>query len=186
MKRRFTGVLLAGAMLLPAGVIGTATPAAAAGGTVCKTASGTATFTPALPKASSPTKNKPTVKIAGAKVGGCVGGGVTAGTLSATLKFSIASNCLTLAQGKSGGVSGPLKIVWAGGKGTSTIAKATLKGVTGKPTTQNVAGKITLGTFKGSSLKATTIYTIKAPQCGTAGLSKVTFKLVAGTKLVIK
>ena len=141
-----------------------------------------------MPKASSTTKVLPTVKIVGAKVGGCVGGGVTAGTLSATLKFHIASNCTTLIKGKSGDVYGPLKIVWANAKGTSTIGKATLALITGQPaTTQKVSGTVTLGKFKGSKLTAITVYTIPSDgSCGTKGLSKVTFKLKTATKLVIK
>jgi hypothetical protein len=179
-------LLLTAAMVLPVGLY--ASPAGAVGGTACKTAGGVATFTPALPKASSTTKVMPTVKIAGAKVGGCVGGGVTAGTLSATLKFHIASNCTTLIQGKSGGVYGPLKIVWANAKGTSNIAKATLALIKGQPpTTQLVSGVISLGTFKGSKLTATTVYTLPSDgSCSSKGLSKVTFKLKTGTKLVIK
>jgi hypothetical protein len=134
------------------------------------------------------TPNMPTVTIVGAKVGGCVGGGVTAGTLSATLKFHIARNCATLA--KSGNVYGPLKIVWANSKGTSTIGKATLALIPGRPATeQKVSGIVTLGKFKGSKLTATTVYTIAstpAGQCASTGLSKVNFKLKTGTKLVIK
>jgi hypothetical protein len=182
-----TGVLLlTAAMVLPVGLF--ASPAGAVGGTACKTASGAATFTPALPKFSSTTKVMPTVKVAGAKVGGCVGGGVTAGTLSATLKFHIASNCTTLIQGKSGGVYGPLKIVWANSKGTSTIGKATLALIPGRPPTeQKVSGTVSVGKFKGSKLTAITVYTIpKDGSCNTKGLSKVTFKLKTATKLVIK
>ena len=149
MRGKVTGaLLLTGAMALPVGLF--ASPAGAVGGTACKTASGTAIFKPPLAKGST-TPNKPTVTITGAKVGGCVGGGVTAGTLSATLKFHVARNCVALLQSKSGSVYGPLKIVWANAKGTSTIGKATLAGVTGQPaTTQRVSGAITLGKFKGS------------------------------------
>ena len=179
-------VLLTAAMALPVGL--SASPAGAVGGTACKTASGTAKFTPGLPKASSKTTVKPTVKITGAKVGGCVGGTVTAGTLSATLKFHTASNCTKLIQGKSGNVYGPLKIVWAKNKGTSTVGKALLAGITGQPATiQKVSGKVTLGKFKGSKLTATTEYKLPTDgSCGTKALTKVTFKLKAGTKLVIK
>jgi hypothetical protein len=181
-------LLLTAAMVLPVGL--SASPAGAVGGTACPKASGTATFKPALPKIHSTTKVLPTVTIVGAKTSGCVGGGVTAGTLSATLKFHTASNCDTLIAGKSGNVYGPLKIVWANSKGTSTIGKATLAGITGQPpTVQKVSGLVTLGKFKGSKLTATTVYTIAttpAGQCSSTGLSKVTFKLKTNTKLVIK
>ena len=174
------------AMAVPAAL--TAAPAGAVGGTACTKAAGTATFNPVLPKLSSTTKVMPTVTITGAKVGGCVGGGVTAGTLSAKLKFHVASNCTTLFNGKSGGVYGPLKIVWANSKGTSTVGKATLAGITGQPpTVQKVSGTVTLGKFKGSKLTATTVYTLPTDgSCSSKGLSKVTFKLKTATKLVIK
>jgi len=186
MRNKAIGVLVAAALALPVGLM--AAPAGAVGGTACAGASGTATFKPGLPKASSATVVKPTVTIAGAKVTKCVGGQVTAGTLSATLKFHTGSNCTKLIQGKSGNVYGPLKIVWANNKGTSTVGKATLGLITGQPaTTQKVSGTVTLGKFKGSKLTATTVYTI--PQdgsCSTKALTKVTFKLKTGTKLVIK
>jgi hypothetical protein len=186
MKSRIAGVLLlTAAVALPVGL--SASPAGAVGGTACKTASGLATFKPALPPVTSSTKVKPTVTIAGSKVGGCVGGGVTAGTLSSTLKFSIASNCTTLLQGKSGGVSGPLKIVWANAKGTSTVGKATLSLISGRPATeQKVSGLVSAGKFKGSKLTATTVYTIPKDGCSKNALAKVTFKLKTATKLVIK
>jgi hypothetical protein len=180
-----TGVLLTAAMVLPVGLF--ASPAGAVGGTACKTASGAATFVPGLPKFGSATKTKPTVTIKGAKVGGCVGGTVTGATLSATLKFGTASNCSSLLAGKSGNVKGTIKIVWANAKGTSTIGAAKLTGVAGKPTTQVVSGLISAGKFKGSSLKATTLYTIPNDgSCNTKALTKVTFALVKNTKLVIK
>jgi len=186
MRSRIAGaLLLTAAMVVPVGL--SASPAAAVGGTVCKTASGTATFKPPLPKIGSATTVKPTVGIVGAKVGGCVGGTVTAGTLSATLKFHKASNCQKLVDGVSGDVYGPLKIVWANGKGSSTVGKATLAKVAGQaPTVQKVSGLVTLGKFKGSRLTATTVYTIPTGGCTATALSKVTFKLKATTKLVIK
>jgi hypothetical protein len=180
MRSKITGVLLlTGSLLVPVGIGATAEPAGAVGGTVCKKAVGTATFKPPLPKASSTTTVKPTVTIKGAKVSGCVGGGVTAGTLSATLKFHKASNCAKLIAGQSSNVYGPLKIVWANGKGTSTVGKATLAPVKGQPpTVQKVSGAVTLGKFKGSKLTATTLYTLPSDgSCNTKALSKVTFKL---------
>ena len=185
--RKFAGALVAAAVMLPVGLV--ASPAGAVGGTTCKTATGTATFTPPLPKIGSAKKVKSYATIEYAKVGGCVGGAVTAAILHAQLQFGTASNCSSLLAGKTANVTGRIKIPWYAGKvfkGTSLIAKAKLTPVKGKPTTQVVSGVISSGVFKGSSLKATTLYTIKAPQCASKALSKVTFALVKNTKLVIK
>ena len=175
MRSKVTGaLLLTAAMVLPIGL--SASPAGAVGGTVCKTASGTATFTPGLPKAGSPTKVTPTVKIAGAKVGGCVGGTVTAGTLSATLKFHIGSNCSSL--NKSGNVYGPLKIVWAAGKGTSNIAKATLalggsvRAWFGSSCSTDLLGRLIADQFK-TGLEATVIVENKPGAGTTLGADQV-------------
>jgi hypothetical protein len=57
-----------------------------------------------------------------------------------------------------------------------------------KPATnQLIAGVITKGLFKGSKLTAKISYTVPNDgSCTTKGLSKVAFKLIPGTKLVIK
>ncbi len=184
---QLTAIIIAVAVMLPLGLV--SSPAGAVGGTKCKTATGKATFSPPLPKVGSAKKVKSHPYIIG-KVGGCVGGGITAGTLSAVLRFGTASNCSSLLAGKSAHVTGTIKIPWYAGKVykfTSLIKKAKLTGVKGKPTTQVVSGVIsTSDPFKGLSLKATTIFTIKAPQCRSKALSKVTFALVKNTKLVIK
>jgi hypothetical protein len=160
-------------MLLPLGLIASPSGAAAAKPT-CKTISGTASFSPALPALKNTTKVKSTITIKGAKLGGCTGGGVTGGTVGATLKYGIASNCTTLVAGATANISGTVTIVW-NTKATSTV-NVTLKGVTNKPTSQTVSGPITLGLFKGSKVSVVTMFTPLNGGCTTAGLSKVTFK----------
>jgi hypothetical protein len=170
-------------MLLPVGLIAAA-PADAVGGTVCKTASGTATFLPALPSIKSTTKNKPTVTIKNGKLAGCVGGGVTSATLTATLKFGLASNCKSLLAGASTNTKGTEKITW-NNKKTSTVT-LTLTGVPKKPTNITATGPVTLGLFKGSKQSGTLAFTLPAGACTTKPLSTVTFKVLPTSKITIK
>jgi hypothetical protein len=176
--RRVAGFLVAAAMVLPIGLI--SSPAGAAGATTCKTASGTATFAPALPKVGSKAKVKPTVTIKG-NVGNCTGG-VKSAALKATLKFSIANNCSTLLAGASTGTKGTETLTW-NTKKTSTVA-LTLVGVKGHVTQTKASGTVTAGVFKGSKQSGTLNYTLPKGACTAAGLSKVTFKQIA--PIVIK
>jgi hypothetical protein len=169
--RKFAGVLLAAAMVLPAAMI--ASPAGAAGGTTCKVASGSATFTPALPKPGATTKVKPTLKVTG-KLSGCTGGGVTGGTIAATLKQAVAGNCSSLLAGATANIAGTETITWNTGK-TSTVALK-LTGVTGKVTQTVATGPVSKGLFVGSKQGGTLVYTPLAGGCTTAALAKVTFK----------
>ena len=179
--RTITGLVAVAAMALPIGLI--ATPAGAAtAGTTCKTASGTATFAPALPKAGSSATVKPTITIKNAKLGGCKGGGVTGGTFSATLKFTVASNCATLIAGDPTGTKGTETITW-NTKQTSTVA-LTLAGVKGHVTETAATGGVSKGLFAKAKQSGTLNYTLPAGACGSAGLSKVTFKQL--TPIVIK
>ena len=180
--RSKVGILFATAMVLPIGL--SAAPADAVGGTVCKTASGTATFAPALPPVSSAVKNKPTVTIKNGKLGGCVGGAVTSATLTATLKFGNASNCKSLLAGAATGTKGTEKLAW-NNKQTSTVA-LTLTGVPKKPTQTKATGTVTLGLFKGSKQSGTLSYSIPTGGCASKPLSTVTFKVLPATKITIK
>src|SRR4051794_3791744 len=98
--RKFAGVLVAGALLVPATLLAAPGGAAAAKPT-CTKLTGVATFKPALPKLASTKKVKPTITITGAKLSGCTGGGVTGGIVKSTLKFGNASNCKDLLGGKA-------------------------------------------------------------------------------------
>ena len=182
MRGKFAGVLLASAMLLSVGLV--ASPAGAVAGTVCKTASGTATFSPALPAVSSTVKNKPTVTIKNGKIGGCVGGGITGGTLTATLKFGLASNCKSLLAGGATNTKGTEKITW-NTKATSTVTLS-LVGVAKKPTNINATGPVTLGLFKGEKQAGTLAFTLPTGACTSKPLSTVTFKVLPTSKITIK
>jgi hypothetical protein len=172
--RKFSGLLLAAALLLPAGVIAASPAGAVAKTPTCKKLAGTATFKPAVPKIGSTKKVKTTVGIKNAKLTGCTGGGVTAGAVTASLKFGIAANCSSLLAGAATKTAGKVTIVW-NTKKTSTVGKATLVGVTGKPTQSTVSGKITAGLFVGKKVSVVTNYKIPTGGCTTADLSKVTF-----------
>jgi len=180
--RKFVGVLCAAAMLLPVGIMAT-TAGAAAAKPSCKTLTGEASFSPALPALSSKLTTKPTITIKGAKLSGCAGGGVTGGTVNSTLKFGVANNCKSLLAGATTNTTGTVTVTW-NTKKTSTAAKVTLKGVTGKPTSQTVSGKITAGLFVGSTISVTTMFTPLKGGCTTAGLALVSFKNV--TPLTVK
>ena len=180
MRTRKVAVLLAAAaMVLPIGLI--SSPAGAAGATTCKTATGTATFSPALPKIGVKTKVKPTLTIKGAKVSGCTGG-VKSGTFNAALKFSVANNCSTLLAGATTGTKGTETISW-NTKKTSTVALA-LVGVKGHVTQTKASGPVSAGLFKGSKQSGTLNYTLPSGACTNTGLSKVTFKNI--TPIVLK
>ena len=151
--RKFAGVLLRGSDHGARRFV-RHQPVAAAATPTCKALAGTATFSPAVPKIGSTTKVKTTVGIKGAKLSGCTGGGVTGGTVNATLKFGLAANCASLLKGASTKTAGVVTIIW-NTKKTST-AKATLVGITGKPTPQTVSGTITAGLFKGKTVSVVT------------------------------
>ena len=174
MKVRNAVLLLAATTMLPIGLI--ASPAGAAVKTSCKSATGSATFTPALPKIGSTAKVKPTIKIVGAKLAGCTGGGVTGGTLSSVVKFATAANCSSLLAGSPTGTKGTETITWSNKK-TSTIT-LTLTAVKGKPTQTKATGVVTAGLFKGAKQAGTLNYTPVGGGCTSANLSKVTFKQV--------
>jgi hypothetical protein len=168
-------------MALPIG-LGASPAGAATVGTTCKGASGTATFSPALPKVGATTTVKPTITIKGAKLTGCKGGGVTSGTFVASLKFSVASNCSTLLAGGETGTKGTETITW-NTKQTSTVALS-LKGVKGKVTQTNATGPVSKGLFAKAKQTGTLNYTLPSGGCTAAALSKVTFKSI--TPIVIK
>ena len=173
MKVRNAALLLAAATMLLVGLI--ASPASAAVKASCKSATGSATFSPALPKVGSTAKVKPTIKIVGAKLAGCTGG-VTGGTLAATVKFANAANCSSLLAGAPTGTKGTETITWSNKK-TSTIT-LTLTAVKGQPTQTKAAGVVTAGLFKGAKQAVTLNYTPVGGGCTSANLSKVTFKQV--------
>jgi hypothetical protein len=143
--RKVAEVLVVAAMVLPIGLI--ASPAGAATGTTCKTTSGTATFSPALPKVGNTTLVNSTITVKNGKLGGC-NNGVTSGTIGLSAKISNA-NCSSLISPPKTAkpTTGTEKITWVpASKGTSTIP-VTLGTVKGKPTETTLSGTVSSGAF---------------------------------------
>jgi hypothetical protein len=160
-------------------VAATGGSAGAAGGTSCKTSTGTASFKPGLPVSGSTQKVKPTVTVKNAKVTGCKGGGVTSGKYNSTDKFKTATNCDTLLSGAPAPhpPTGTLTTTWnTGAKSTGNV---TLQPVTGQPTQTHVTGKVSSGLFKGLTLNATISFAAKKGDCISTPLTQVSFKLVS-------
>jgi hypothetical protein len=179
--RKFAGVCLAAAMLVPVGLIAAAPAGAAAPKTTCKTASGTATFKPALPALGSKVTVKPTITVTGT-LSGCTGGGVKSAKISAVLKQAIAGNCTTLLKGATANIAGSETLTWDT-KATSTVKVLKLAGVTGKPTQTNATGAVTSGLFLKAKQTGTLNFTPLTGGCTTKPLSKVSFKQVTAFKL---
>jgi len=172
--RKFSGVLFAAMMLLPLGLLSSPVGAAASKPT-CKTISGTAVVSPALPALKSSALVKPTLTAKGTKLAGCSGGGVTSATVGATLKWGLPANCTTLAASKPANIAGTVSLVW-NTKATST-ATVTLHQLNPKaPTNLTLAGSITAGLFKGSKLSVLVTFKLLNGGCTTAGLTTASFK----------
>ena len=139
----FVRLTVALAMLIPVGAL-SAGPAGAAGGTTCKSPSGTLTFSPGV---SSVAKVQ-TINI-NLPISGCVGGGVKSGVFKGSLKTA------AVAIKDLGKLSTNLKltstITW-NTKKTSTLT-ASSKTTTGKVITSTVTGKISKGLFVGLNFK---------------------------------
>lgn len=176
--RKFLGVFVAAGLLVSAAVI-VGAPAGAAGGTSCKTGSGTATFTPALPDLTSKAKVKDVLKSSGV-VGGC-SGTVKSGKLSGVSPKSTGSNCLTTATYTATGTKITLTVKWNTGASSTVAAQLhQTKGVAA--THQSVAGTVTAGLFKGSKLSGKFVYTLPKGACSKGHpLAKVTYKSVGAT-----
>ena len=162
------------ALLAPIAVL-SAGPAGAAGGTTCKTLTGTATITPGL---GATAKNQKILSTSA--IGGCTGGGVTKGTGKAT-NTTPNGNCTGLA--KSGTKSSISEVItWNTGK-TSTLAGST---VTGPKTGQaTITLKVTAGLFVG--LHGSQIIAFKISKGGCTDKSPVTaLKISIVTPFVIK
>jgi hypothetical protein len=179
-------MLLTTALVAPMAmtVVGTGGAAnAAAAGTSCKTAKGTATFKPALPAVGSTQKVKPTITVKNAKESGCKGGGVKSGTFSSTVKFHTATNCQILLEGNPSPnpPSGTITTKW--NTGATSTANVTLNTVSGNATETHVSGKVTKGLFKGLTLDSTLQFTPTSGECTSKPLSKVTFTNVGNTTI---
>jgi len=142
--KKVYGLGLAVALMAPVGVL-TANPAGAAGGTSCKTQTGTATITPGLSKV----KKDQTI-VAKTNISGCVGGGVTKGAGTATIKVK-QGDCAGLTKT---GTHMPINetIKWNTGKISKLVGQSTTGPKLGQAT---ISGKITSGPFL--NLHATTV-----------------------------
>ena len=179
--RKFAGVCLAAAMLLPMGLIAAAPAGAAAPKTTCSKASGTATFKPPLPALTSTAVVKPVITVTGTLTG-CKGGGVTSAKIKAVLKQAIAGNCTTLLKGATANISGSETLTW-NTKATSTVKTLKLAGVKGNATQTNATGAVTAGLFLKAKQTGTLAFTPLNKGCTGAPLAKVSFKQVTAFKL---
>ena len=174
--KAFVRFALATALLVPVG-IAAAGPAGAAGGTTCKTLTGSATVTPGL---GTTAKNQ--TILATSAIGGCVGGGVTKGTSKAT-NTTKNGNCTGLA--KAGTKSTITQVITWNTGATSTLSGTTVTGP--KVGQATIAMKVTKGLFVG--LKASQVIAFAPAKGGgsctdASPLKKLTIKVV--TPLVIK
>jgi len=146
--------LCAAALLLPVGVI-TASPAAAAAGTVCSKASGTGVFTPAVPKGA--VTKKASKLTATGKVSGCTGSVKSGTTKFVQTSKPVPGNCQTLLVVNSADkpAVGTLTIKWNNGK--TSVAKG-FKIKQTKATEATTTGKITSGLFVGKVIKGTVTF----------------------------
>jgi len=175
--RKLSGVLFAATMLVPLGLISSLAGAASTTPT-CKTISGTAAISPALPALKSKLLVKPTATIKGAPLGGCSGGGVTSAAVGSTLKWGLPANCTTLVAGKTANIAGTVTLVWnTKASSTATVTVHALN--TKAPTNLTIAGSITTGLFKGSKLSLVVAFAPLNGGCTTAGLAKASFKQVS-------
>jgi len=179
--RKSFGAVLAVAALLSTAMLAGVSPAGAAGGTTCKTNTGTATFSPALPPLSSSATVNSTVTSTG-KLGGCVGGGVTSATYKLSYKLTTSHNCKQLLTYTTKTTTATITTTWS--NHTTSVGTITLIGIKGNPTKDNVTGVTKSGQFAG--LHTTTSFSFKAVPatgCVSTPLAKVA---VTGSAVVIK
>jgi hypothetical protein len=148
--RRSLGLLAAFAMLLSLGAL-MASPAAAAGGTTCRSITADAEFSPPLPIFSKQVKIASTVTFAGT-VGSCSGGTVKSGTFTGTYRIK-AGNCTTLLAYTATPIAMNITTTWNTNK-TSTAA-IQLHAIKADPSKRTLTGAVTAGLFKGSRTSAT-------------------------------
>jgi len=179
--RRSFGAVLAVATLLSTALLVGVPPAGAAGGTTCKTNTGTATFTPPLPPLSSKTTVNSTVSSSG-KVSNCVGGGVTSGTYKVSYKVT-ADNCTKLITYTTKTTTASITTTWSNGK--TSVGTITLIPIKGSPTKDNVTGVTKTGLFAG--LHLTTSYAFKAvPATGCTSTPLAKVSVTGASPVVIK
>ena len=158
-------VVLLAATVVPIGLA--VSPAGAAGGTSCATASGNAAFSPPLPVlASSATVSS--VFSATMHFGGCVGGGVTSATVTLSAPFLTPLSCKTLVTPTTPVAVGTGTWTWDN-HATSTVSLT----VTGVPLGFSVGGTVTAGLFNGAELSGTYGDVLHKGSCTTIPLASL-------------
>jgi hypothetical protein len=184
-KPAFRGRLavLTAAALLPLSIV-IPTSAQAATGTTCKSATGKAAFTPALPRKGSAAKVFPVLAATGT-IGACTGGGVTGGTTRfKSSKSATGQNCTTFGTYNTAVITGTESITW-NTRSTSMIA-LTFHKVSGHPTEASLTGTVASGPFKGMHISGLLGFAFPSGACVSTGLSSFSYKnlraeLFAGT-----
>jgi len=179
--RKTFGFLCAAALLLPVGVI-TASPAAAAAGTVCSKASGTGVFTPAVPKGA--VTKKASKLTATGKVSGCTGSVKSGTTKFVQTSKPVPGNCQTLLVVNSADkpAVGTLTIKWNNGKTSTTANTLTLKSKVGvSPATFQLVSKFTKGVGVGHTTTSTISVTLNKDACTKTSLKSASFHATKST-----
>ena len=177
--RKFGGVLLAAAVVLPIGlIVGAPASSATTTGLTCTKLVGAVTWAPAVPAAPKKTKSNVTLK---GTLSGCTG---TAKTVSGVIALPVikttpASNCTLL-------LTKPPKITQAGGSITwaTTKTKSTLGLLTLTPAgtaTYKATAKVAKGQFVGKTFTMIGAFTPNG-----CPLTKATLSLKKATKVTIK
>jgi hypothetical protein len=179
MKRTFAGFSAAFALAIAAAPLTVISVAPAAAATkppiqVCRSVTGSATFTPGLvntPRDNTVKAKGKMTKCTGRKNGPKTGG---SGVLTATIKV-VKGSCAKLATG-SQTIKGTAKTVWKNKK-VSKYALTLKTGSGSNSTTANITGKVTGGLFKGHKVTGAVKFTVKGtPNCTTKPVKSVTFK----------
>jgi hypothetical protein len=166
--------LLVAALLLASVVVLTDTGAGAATPISCKTASGHATFSPALPKSSDRHKVHAAFSMTG-HLGSCSGGRTSASVTLKQPKSKAGLNCKTWLtyNGRAKPTSATEVITWNGGvRSNLTVA---LRQVRGKPTQRRITGTIANGPFRGYRMAGTVTFTLPKNACKTTTLSSMSY-----------
>ena len=184
--RKVGGLLLAGALLLPAGVIAAGPAGSATTGLTCTKIAGTVTWTPPVPNNTTKVKSNTTIK---SSVSGCTGTPkITSGVITLPLiKGTTPGNCTSLI-GKPTKITVPAggSILWATTKTKSVLGVLTL--TPAGLATYKASVKIASGQFAAKTLTVTAQFTPVGGGCLTKGvaLKSATLKVKAGTKVTIK
>jgi hypothetical protein len=152
-------------------------------GTHCTNASGTATFTPPLPKLGK-VGNNPVVDTVLTMTGtldGCTLGGVTSGTTSLVSNQIKAANCSTFAAGSPPPIIATLTITW-NTQATSTIALR-IQVPRNRPTSPTLTGTVTAGLFMGLHETSTLGISLGKTGCTSADLSTAPYTQLTPTDI---